>query len=823
MFSFGRWYYTATKPLTTEQATTRDQSIKLAEQVMDEGAVLLKNEDSVLPLQENKLSIFGIGSVKTVYGGGGAGGIAGDSVDTFYEALDQSSIDYDKDLYNLYSNYSATGKISLEDYKKPGKNIINILLPNLSGFIQSSPVEMPADNISDEILNKSAEFSDTALYVVSRVGMEASDQKVEDLRLSDDEKKTLDKLDEKFDHIVLLVNATNVMELGFVDDYKNIDSVLWIGAPGQVGSHSIAKMLKGEVNPSGRLTDTYAYDLESNPAVLNTGDFQYKEDGEGVRRYFQNNEESIYVGYRYYETFTSEADYDLAVQYPFGYGLSYTDFTWQIESTEVKDGKITAKVKVTNTGKVAGKDVVQLYYEPPYTTGGIEKSAIVLGGYAKTKTIQPEESETVTVSFNVDDMASYDDETAKTWVLEAGDYGIKIAKNVHEFVDEFSYSQAETLYLDTDNTTGETVTNRFDDSRGDLTYLSRSDPEATAPSAPSGDDYNLPEGLYDYDYVHEKSDAEVPTMGVDNQIKLKDLKGLDYDDPKWNKFLDQFTDNELVSLAGNGGYWTIAIDRLGIPRTSMYDGPASIRSFIGSWASVAYPTPVNLSATWNDELAQEVGEAMGNEAQSYDIDAVYAPSLNLHRSPLGGRNFEYYSEDPLIAGKIGAAYTKGVQSTGTVAVMKHFAGNEQETNRANYGLYVWTTEQSLRELYLKPFKLAVKEGGANGAMSAFNRIGPIWAGGNKALLTDVLRTEWGFEGFVITDAGIAGQGDHFNALQAVEAGNDLMLYFLIDTPGDNTFEKQLKDYLKEDRAGTLQALRKSAHNICYYVLQTNKL
>lgn len=367
------------------------------------------------------------------------------------------------------------------------------------------------------------------------------------------------------------------------------------------------------------------------------------------------------------------------------------------------------------------------------------------------------------------------------------------------------------------------MTNRFDDSRGDLTYLSRSDPEATTPSAPSGDDYSLPEGLYDYDYVHKKSDAEVPTTGADNQIKLEDLKDLDYDDPKWDKFLDQFTDNELVSLAGNGGYWTIAIDRLGIPRTSMYDGPASIRSFIGSWASVAYPTPVNLSATWNDELAQEVGEAMGNEAQSYDIDAVYAPSLNLHRSPLGGRNFEYYSEDPLIAGKIGAAYTKGVQSTGTVAVMKHFAGNEQETNRANYGLYVWTTEQSLRELYLKPFKLAVKEGGANGAMSAFNRIGPIWAGGNKALLTDVLRTEWGFEGFVITDAGIAGQGDHFNALQAVEAGNDLMLYFLIDTPGDNTFEKQLKDYLKEDRAGTLQALRKSAHNICYYVLQTNKL
>jgi len=420
-------------------------------------------------------------------------------------------------------------------------------------------------------------------------------------------------------------------------------------------------------------------------------------------------------------------------------------------------------------------------------------------------------------------MASYDAASAKTWVLDAGNYKVNVARNVHSTVASFDYTQAAQKVINNDSVTGTEVTNRFDDAAGELTYYSRSRPAETYPVAPTGEAFDLPDAVAAGDYKHQQSTEEEPATNAKNNIKLADLKNLSYDDLKWSHFLDQFTTDELVSIAGNGGYWTMGNDRLGIPKTSMYDGPASIRSFLQAWATVAYPLPVNLSASWNDSLAEEVGRSMGAEARSFNVDAVYAPSVNLHRSPLGGRNFEYFSEDPLLAGKFGAAWTRGLQETKTIAVMKHFAANDQETNRANYGLYTWMTEQALRELYLKPFEITVKEGDAHGAMSAFNRIGATWAGGSKALLTDVLRKEWGFTGFVVTDAALAGQGDHFDALQAVEAGNDLMLASIVDLPGDNTYESQLKKYLKDDRAGTIVALRNAAHNISYYVLQTSKI
>lgn len=821
---FAWWYSVATRPLTSEQQAARNVSLSVARQVAEEGVVLLKNEDDVLPLTDAKLSIFGAGSATPVYGGGGAGGIAPSSVDSLYAAFGEAGIEYNEPLYNLYNNYAVHGTASTDEFRQPGKSLIDTLLPSISSFTASAPVEMPAENLSDDVLNQASRYSDTALYVISRVGMEARDLTVEDIRLKDDERQTLEKLNDAFEHIIILVNATNAMELGFVEELDSVDAVLWVGAPGEVGVHSIAAILTGEATPSGRLTDTYAYDVESNPAVRNTGDFQYiDENGEPVRRYFTNNLENIYVGYRYYETFVPEAEYSSVVQYPFGYGLSYTSFDWDVVSTDATEDTITAEVQVTNTGEYAGKDVVQLYYTPPFTADGIEKAAIVLGGYTKTELLQPGETSTVTVTFITDSMASYDDQTAKAWVLDEGSYQLKIARHVRDIVSEFGYEQPTIKVLSTDSTTGSDVTNRFDNADGDLIYLSRSNPDETFPTAPAGDDFDLPSLVLESDYEYVVADVPEPTTGVDNGIKLEDLQGLDYDDPLWQAFLDQFTDKELVALAGNGGYWSVAVERLGVPRTTMYDGPAGIRSFLGAWSTVSYPTPVNLSATWNDDLAEEVGRAMGAEAQAFEVDAVYAPSLNLHRSPLGGRNFEYYSEDPLIAGKIGAAYVRGIQETGTVAVVKHYAANDQETNRANYGLYVWATEQSLREIYFRPFELAVKEGDAHGMMSAFNRIGPIWAGGSHELLTDVLRDEWGFQGFVITDAGIVGQGDHFDALQAVQAGNDLMLAFLIDMPGDNTFEKQLKQYLKEDRAGTLTALRGAAHNILYYVLQTNRV
>lgn len=814
--AFVNWYITASRPLTPEQQAARDHSLSVARQVMDEGMVLLKNDNATLPLKDARVNVFGAGSAAPVYGGGGAGGISSASAVSLYEALKENGIDYNTSLYNLYNNFAHKNNTSTDTFTPAGKNLFDILLPNIAGFLVKSPEEMPAASLSGEVLSDAKQHSDTAIYVISRAGTETVDLKPEELTLSHDERETLTKLNAGFDHVVILLNTTNVMELGFVDDFDRIDSVLWVGAPGEAGTHSIAAALKGDITPSGKLTDTYMRDIAKDPAVINTGNFQYvDEDGKPLRRYFVNYQENVYVGYRYYETFADKT----AVQYPFGHGLSYTTFDWDVRTTRATAEEVTAEVTVTNTGTHDGKEVVQLYYSAPFTHDGVERPAIELGAYQKTRTLQPGESETVTLTMKTADMAAFDDTIAKAWVLQEGQYTLSVRRDVRTPVAEFSYQQPAFTTLTNDPVTDTVVTNQFDHARGMGTYLSRSYPEASKPTAPTH--FTVPAFVIGADYSHQKSTEAEPTTNAKNNLSFSDLRGVEYDNPKWQQFIEQLSDKELVRLAGHGGYWSVAIDRLGVPRTSMYDGPSSIRNFLGSWASVAYPIPANLSASWNDELAEATGEAMGREAQSFNVNATYAPSLNMHRSPLGGRNFEYYSEDPLIVGKIGAAVTRGLQNTNTVAIIKHYAANDQETNRANYGLYTWTTEQALREIYLKPFEIAVKEGRPNGVMSAFNRIGATWAGGDTALLNTVLRDEWGFRGFVITDAGLAGQGDHFDALQAVESGNDMMLASPIDM-GENGFEKQLKRYLKEDRAGTLIALQKAAHNILYYVVQTEK-
>ncbi|WP_339212323.1 glycoside hydrolase family 3 N-terminal domain-containing protein [Ornithinibacillus sp. FSL M8-0202] len=823
--SYTNFYMKRTAPMTAEQAEAAEFSKAVAEQVMAESIVLLKNESDFLPLQDTKINVFGAGATKPVFGGGGAGAIDSSEVDDLYLAFDQQNIEYNTTLYNLYSNFIYDGNASTEPFEKPGKSLMQKLFPNVIGFIPQFTKEMPASELSEDVIKEAVDYSDTALYVISRTGSEAIDLKVEDVRLKQEERDTLDILDANFDHIILLVNTVNAFELGFIEEYENIDSVMWVGAPGKYGTHAIAKALIGDVTPSGKLVDTYAYDVESNPAVINTGNFEYvDENGEGTGRYFTNNLEGIYVGYRYYETFLDDAEYRETVQFPFGYGLSYTDFDWEVVETAFNDEEISVDVEVTNTGDFAAKDVVQVYFSAPFTEGGIEKASIELGGYAKTSELAPGESEVVTVTFATSDMASYDQEMEEAWVLEAGDYQIKVARHIRDIVEEFAYNVGETVVIKEDQATGTEIRNLFEDAAGDLVYLSRSNPEDTFPKAPTEEEYLIPEVVVDTaEYKVEPSTEEAPTTGADNGVELADLKGLDYHDPLWEKFLDQFTAKEMVKLVGDGGYWTEPVKRLGVPATTMYDGPASIRSFFESWSSVAFPVGVNMASTWNDELIEQMGVAMGQEAVAYDVDAVYAPSMNMHRSPLGGRNFEYYSEDPYISGKLSAAYTRGLQSTGTVAVFKHFAGNDQETNRAANGLYVWATEQALREIYFKPFEIAVKEGNPYGAMSAFNRIGTTWAGGNRALLTDLLREEWGFEGFVITDAGIGPQGNHFDPHQAIHAGNDLMLAFPINFSWDNKFEKELKQYLEEDEAGTLLGLRNAVHNISYFILQTNKV
>ena len=830
----GIWYYNVSRPLNAEQQSARNTSLKVARQVADEGMVLLKNDNATLPLKDTNVNVFGAGAATPVYGGGGAGGISSAAATSFYTALKDAGISANKSLYNLYNNFAHSGDMDAKsDFKEPGKNFLDIFAPNIAGFLVQTPKEMPTEGVTQELIDGAKATSDTALYVISRAGTEAIDKKPEELRLNKDERDTLEILNKNFAHIVIVLNTTNVMELGFTEEFSNIDSVLWIGAPGEIGMKSVAAALKGDITPSGKLTDTYMYDIAKDPAVINTGDFQYKDkDGNPVRRYFANYQENVYVGYRYYETFdTADATVEritpakTAVQYPFGYGLSYTTFDWKVSETKTDAETVRAKVTITNTGNRAGKDVAQLYFSAPFAAGGVERPAVELGAYAKTKLLQPGESETLTLTMNTRDMAAYDDTNAKAWVLDKGTYQISVRRDVKTIVENFAYTQPETVKYTADPATGQVVTNQFDDARDTVNYLSRSDVTPTNPAsniikAPTN--FTLPDSIPAADYKHKKGSTPEPTLNAENNLKLAELKGAAYDDPRWETFLDQLSEDELVKLTGHGGYWTVAIDRLSVPRTAMYDGPASIRGFLTSWATVAYPIPANLSASWNTTLAEEVGKAMGREAQSFGVDGVYGPSLNMHRSPLGGRNFEYYSEDPLIVGKTGAAVIRGLESTHTTAIMKHFVANDQETNRANFGLYTWTTEQALREIYLKPFEIAVKEGHPHGVMSAFNRVGTTWAGGNPALLQNVLRDEWGFKGFVITDAGLVGQGDHFDALQAVESGNDLMLASPIDG-GANVFEKQLKDYLKTDRADTLNAMRGAAHNILYYVVQTSKV
>ncbi|RKS08050.1 beta-glucosidase [Nocardiopsis sp. Huas11] len=821
----GSWYHTATRPATEDQAAAREHSLGVADQVMAEGLVLLRNEEDVLPLADREVSVFGVSAATPVFGGGGAGGISSVGAQSLFAALEEAGVDYDRAVRDLYGNYADNGEATTEPYEEPEAGVVDELLPSLKGFFVTSPTEMPVEHLSDAVLSDAREHSDTAVYAVGRAGMEGRDFTPEDLRLTEDERATLEALDATFEHVVVLVNSANAMELGFLEEYESVDAALWIGGPGETGMNAVARALTGEVNPSGRLTDTYAYDIDTHPAVLNTGDFEYTDDGgEPVGRYFTHHLEGIYAGYRYYETFVPEEEYEDVVQYPFGHGLSYTEFEWSDAEFDTDEHTVSARVDVTNTGDAPGREVVQVYYDAPYADGGIEKPATVLGGYAKSDQLAPGETQTVTVAFDTAAMASYDDRDAQAWVLDEGDYGIRLARDVHDTVDSATHAQPERVVIDTDPATGAEITNRFDDARGDLAYLSRGNPDETFPTAPTEDDLRMPDGLLEDDYALEADpDASAPVTGADHGLELADLKGAPMEDPRWQDFLDQLTEDELVALSGNGGYWSVGIERLGVPETTMYDGPASIRDFIGHWTTVAFPTPVVLASTWNDELALEVGRSMGAEAQSYGVDAVYGPSLDLHRSPLGGRNFEYFSEDPLLTARIGAQYVSGLQSQGTVAVIKHFAGNVQETNRAAMGLYVWTTEQAWRELHLRPFEAAVKDGGAHGAMTAFNRVGTTWAGGSEALLTDVLRGEWGFEGFVITDAGIVGQGAHFDARQAVEAGNDMILGLLVDLPGAGSYEQELADYLEQDRAGTLTALRESAHHILFYVLQTNRI
>ena len=774
-------------------------SSQLAVEIESEAIVLLKNEDNVLPLENKKVNVFGAASVVPLLGGAGSGAIVTHDPVYLYEAFDEAQIEYNTELQALYEKYCASNEIP-----KTSNTILNNLLQLV--LAKNTLNELDPDKLTDEVMNNAKAFSDTAIIVIGRTSAENSDLTPEMLSLSDDEKAMVEKVAGTFSEVIVLFNIGNVMEMGFVDEYESIKAaaIMWI--PGEFGMRAVGQMLKGDINPSGRLADTVAYSIYDYPSTENFGNFEY-DSGDKFVEY----QEGIYVGYRYFETFAKEK-----VQYPFGYGLSYTSFEKELVSYSTDNGKITAEVKVTNTGDRAGKDTVQLYYSTPYY-GTIEKSVINLGGFAKTKLLTPSESETVTIEFDIDSMASYD-MNAECWVLEKGDYTIILGENVREHIDSFTYTLEEDSVIKNDNVTGTEIKNLFDDAYNGFTVLSRKDAVSTYPQARTlvaTDKVKNPD-----EHPDPVKEGTAPKIGVtyDETIMLQDV----YENPElMDKFLDQLTLDEMTHLVTHSGYMTYGIDRLGVPKTWDNDGPSCVKGTHGitySDCGTAYPCETAIACTWNKELAYRMGDSVGQEARSIGTDVWYAPGVNIHRNPMGGRNFEYFSEDPVISGIMATEIINGAWNQGLVTTIKHFALNDQETNRT--GVFTWADEQTLREIYLKAFEIPVKNSECHGVMSAYNRIGTDWAGACSELLVDLLRTEWGYDGYVISDYSnnFIGRG-YMDPALAVYNGNDTILsgvWFLNMT----SHISLVKATYNADPVGFGTALREACRNILEAKMKT---
>ena len=805
---------------------------QLCEDIADEGIVLLDN-DGTLPMAKNsKLNVFGWASTNPCYGGTGSGALS-DAYPTvtLLEGLKNAGFELNTELSDFYTSYRADR-------------------PEVGMFSQDWTLPEPeAAQYTDEMMNNAKAFSDTAMVVITRVGGEGADlptdvsQVTYDaghsyndfepgdhyLQLSKTEKDMIDLVCKNFDKVVVVYNGANAMELGWVKDYSQIKSVVWCAGTGQSGFNALGSILCGDVNPSGHTIDTFVYDLTQTPTANNFGNFTYtnmdefkaSSFGADTIPAFVNYVEGIYVGYKFYETAAAEGliDYDKTVVYPFGRGLSYTTFTQTLNSVTEADGTITVDVTVTNTGSASGKEVVEVYYNPPYTNGGIEKASANLIGFAKTSELAPGASENVTVTFKAEDMASYDTYGKGCYVLEKGDYVISINADSHTVLDSKVYNVASDIVYDASNkreSDVEVADNKFDFAEGNVTYLSRADgfanyAEATAAPA----DFELPAEAKATFYNNSNwnpedfnnADDVAPTTGAKNGLKLKDMVGVDYNDAQWDAFLDQLTVSDMDSLIALGGYQSVAVDSIGKVQAVDCDGPASINNNFTKQGSIGFPSAVMIAATWNTDLAHDFGTSIGKMADDMDVSGWYAPAMNIHRSAFAGRNFEYYSEDGVLSGAMAANAIMGSQEQGVYAFMKHFALNDQETNRCGM-LCTWSNEQAIREIYLKPFEISVKDADCHAVMSSFNYIGTRWTGGCKELLKNVLRGEWGFVGFVETDYfGVSG---YMTADQCVRNGNDLML---CTTGNDFNTVTVLTNSSK-------QALRESAKNILYTVVNS---
>ena len=814
---------------------TVSKANELAKDVQSEAVTLLKNDDSNLPLSGKKVNVFGWGSTNPVYGGTGSGSMSKQyKTVSLLDGMKQAGLKTNTELSKLYT-----------DYRKDR--------PEVGMFAQDWTLpEVPAKQYSDKLVSDAKDFSDEAVVVLTRVGGEGADlptdmkakgityknnskdyddfQKGESfLQLSKTERDMIDLVTSNFKKVTLVYNGANTFQFDFLNDYPQIQSVVWCPPAGQTGFSALGEVLAGETNPSGKTSDTFLKDLTKSVSYNNFGKFEYTNMADKAAKYkgftgddvtaipgFVNYSEGIYVGYKFYETASDEGliNYDDTVAFPFGYGLSYTSFDQKLDSVKYKGGKVTVTVTVTNTGDKAGKDVVEVYYNPPYTDGGIEKASKNLVAFEKTKKLEPGASQTVKIEFDDDDMASYDQKDAKAYVLEQGDYDISIQSDSHHVIDHQKVTVKDAVTYDSDSNThnGDAVaaTNEFDYAAGDVTYLSRAGHFANyakataAPTNFSMSDEAKAEFTNNSNYDPKKYDNdsdEMPTTGAKNGLKLYQMYGKDYDDADWDKLLDQLTFDDMDNLIANGGYGTQAVKSVGKIQLTDADGPASLNNNFTGVGSIGFPASTAFACTWNKDLAKQFGEMIGDMAHDMHVAGWYAPAMNIHRNAFSGRTFEYFSEDSLLSGVMASSEISGAKSKGVYSFMKHFALNDQETKRTEM-LCTWTNEQAMREIYLKPFEMSVKEGGAQAVMSSFNYIGYTYAGASNNLLNTVLRDEWGFKGFVLTDY-FGGYG-YQNADQEVRAGNDSMLA-----------TTKITNHITDKSATSVKAMRQAAHNILY--------
>ena len=817
---------------------TNEEAAKVAEEIMEDGIVLLKNE-SLLPLNETKkLNIFGWESINPAYGGAGSGGI-NDLYDivSLNQGLENAGFSINQELVDFYNNYGADN-------------------PEMSIQKQSWTLpEPPVDTYSDELIKSAKEYSDVAVVVLSRKAGEGHNDIPMDVRkaaydnnsdeyddfpegehylqLSQTERDMVDMVCSNFDNVIVIYNGANQFELGFADEYPQIKSVVWCPGTGNVGFNALGKVFSGEVNPSGKTPDTFIYDMTTAPwwnnaektEYTNLADMAVEGMNAGTAQVyapaFTNYVEGIYVGYKYYETAAQEGaiDYDKTVQYPFGYGLSYTEFEQKMGELEEKDGQISVDVEVTNTGDVAGKDVVEVYYNPPYTNGGIEKSSANLIEFAKTDLLQPGESQIVTVTFSIEDMASYDENNAKAYVLEKGDYVISINSDSHTVLDQKTYTaDADVVYKGENKRASDDTAaiNVFEDAKGDITYLSRADhfanyEEATAAPAsaelgePYVSEYHLNSNFDKTTYLNDED--VMPTTGADNGLTLADMRDADYDDPRWEKLLDQLTVDEMANMIAMAGYQTAAMDSVGKVATLDFDGPAAINNNFTGVGSIGFPIEVVVASTWNKELAQAWGECMGKISQEMGAEGWYAPGMNTHRTAFGARNYEYFSEDGVLSGNMGAKAVEGARKYGVYSYIKHFAMYEGNAKMVS----VWSNEQAIREIYLKPFEISVKQGGANAVMVSWSFLGDKWTGESSNLMNTVLRDEWGFRGMALTDFFRNNGHGFMNADAALANGVDAML---------STFNGEENNVANPEHPTSVLQMRNACKNVMYTVVSS---